>query len=37
MTTREGVELAKAFMQIDNVQIRRRIVDLVEQIEQNQG
>jgi transcriptional regulator with XRE-family HTH domain len=36
MTTREGVELAKAFMEISSQQIRRRIVDLVEQIEQNQ-
>jgi transcriptional regulator with XRE-family HTH domain len=36
MTTREGVELAKAFMQISNGQLRRRIMDLVEQIEQNQ-
>jgi transcriptional regulator with XRE-family HTH domain len=36
MTTWEGVALARAFMQIGNVQIRRRIVDLVEQIEQNQ-
>jgi transcriptional regulator with XRE-family HTH domain len=36
MTTWEGVALAKAFMQISNVQIQRRIVDLVEQIEQNQ-
>jgi transcriptional regulator with XRE-family HTH domain len=37
MATREGVALAKAFMQISNVQLRRRIVDLVEQIEQNQN
>ena len=36
MTTREGVALAKAFMRISNGQLRRRIVDLVEQIEQNQ-
>jgi hypothetical protein len=30
MATREGLTLAKAFMQISNVQLRRRIVDLVE-------
>jgi transcriptional regulator with XRE-family HTH domain len=32
MATREGVALAKAFMRISNIQLRRRIVDLVEQI-----
>jgi hypothetical protein len=36
MSTRDGVALAKAFMQIGNVHIRRRIVDLVEQIQLNQ-
>jgi hypothetical protein len=33
MATREGLTLAKAFMRISNIQLRRRIVDLVEQIE----
>jgi transcriptional regulator with XRE-family HTH domain len=37
MSTRDGVALAKAFMQVSNGQLRRRIVDLVEQIEQNQA
>jgi transcriptional regulator with XRE-family HTH domain len=32
MTTREGLTLAKAFTRIRNVQLRRRIVDLVEQV-----
>ena len=36
MATRDGLALAKAFMQIDNMQLRRRLVELVEQIEQNQ-
>jgi hypothetical protein len=36
MSTHEGVALAKAFMQIDNAKIRRRIADLVEHIEQTQ-
>ena len=36
MATRDGIALAKAFMQIDNMQLRRRLVELVEQIEQNQ-
>jgi transcriptional regulator with XRE-family HTH domain len=35
MATTDGVALAKAFMQIGNIQLRRRIVDLVEQIEQS--
>jgi hypothetical protein len=34
MATREGLTLAKAFMRISNIQLRRRIVDLVEQIEE---
>ena len=34
MATREGLTLAKAFMQINSVQLRRRIVDLVKQIEE---
>jgi hypothetical protein len=32
MSTSEGLALAKAFMRITNRQIRRRIVDLVEEI-----
>ena len=36
MATRDGLALAKAFMRIDNMQLRRRLVELVEQIEQNQ-
>jgi transcriptional regulator with XRE-family HTH domain len=34
MATRDGVTLAKSFMRISNVHLRRRIVDLVEQIEE---
>ena len=37
MATREGLTLAKAFMQINSVQFRRRIVDLVKQIEECTG
>jgi hypothetical protein len=33
MATSEGLALAKAFMRIGNKQVRRRIVDLVEEIE----
>jgi transcriptional regulator with XRE-family HTH domain len=36
MATRDGLTLAKAFMRIDDIQLRRRIVGLVEQIEQSQ-
>jgi transcriptional regulator with XRE-family HTH domain len=36
MATRDGLTLAKAFMKIGNMQLRRRIVDLVEKIEQSQ-
>jgi len=32
MSTKEGLALAEAFMRIGNVQVRRRIVDLVEEI-----
>src|SRR5262249_3476725 len=32
MTTPEGLRLAKSFMRISNVHVRRRIVDLIEQI-----
>jgi transcriptional regulator with XRE-family HTH domain len=32
MATKEGLALAKAFMRIGNRQVRRRIVDLVEEI-----
>jgi len=32
MSTKEGLALAAAFMRIGNVQVRRRIVDLVEEI-----
>jgi transcriptional regulator with XRE-family HTH domain len=34
MATRDGLALAKAFMRIGNIQLRRRIVDLVEQIDE---
>src|SRR5712691_8125459 len=34
MATQEGLTLAKSFMRIGNVQLRRRIVDLVTQIEE---
>jgi hypothetical protein len=37
MKTRDGLALAKAFMQIGSVQLKRRIVDLVEQIEQSRN
>ena len=36
MATRDGLTLAKAFMRIGNTKLRRRIVDLVEEIEQHQ-
>jgi transcriptional regulator with XRE-family HTH domain len=36
MSTRDGLTLAKAFMRIGGVQLRRRIVDLVEEIERDQ-
>jgi hypothetical protein len=32
MATREGLDLARAFMQIANIQLRRRIVSLVADI-----
>jgi transcriptional regulator with XRE-family HTH domain len=34
---RDGLALAKAFMQIGSVQLKRRIIDLVEQIEQSRN
>jgi transcriptional regulator with XRE-family HTH domain len=37
MKTRDGLALAKAFMQIGSVQLKRRIVDLVEHIEQSRN
>ncbi len=37
MATREGLTLAKAFMRITNAQLRRRIVNLVEEIEEHQN
>jgi transcriptional regulator with XRE-family HTH domain len=37
MATRHGLALAKAFMRIGNVQLRRCIVDLVEKIERNRN
>jgi transcriptional regulator with XRE-family HTH domain len=37
MATSEGLALAKAFMQISSVQLRRRIVNLVERVEQNRN
>ena len=36
MTSRDGLKLAGAFMRIGDVQLRRRIVDLVEEIERDQ-
>ena len=36
MATRDGLALAKAFMRISNVQLRQRIVNLVEEIEEHQ-
>jgi hypothetical protein len=36
MATRDGLALVKAFMRISNMQLRRRIVDLVEEIEEHQ-
>jgi hypothetical protein len=36
MATRDGLALAKAFMRISNVELRRRIVSLVEEIEEHQ-
>ena len=35
MATREGLTLAKAFMRIGDTKLRRRIVDLVEEIERD--
>jgi transcriptional regulator with XRE-family HTH domain len=35
MATRDGLTLAKAFMRIGGTRLRRRIVDLVEQIERD--
>jgi hypothetical protein len=32
MATRDGLLLVKSFMRIDGVQLRRRLVDLVEAI-----
>jgi transcriptional regulator with XRE-family HTH domain len=37
MSTRDAVRLAKAFMKIGDTQLRRRIVDLVQQIEHSQN
>jgi hypothetical protein len=34
MATRDGLTLAKSFMRISSVQVRRRIVALVEEIEE---
>ena len=36
MATRDGLTLAKAFMRIGDTKLRRRIVDLVEEIERQQ-
>jgi transcriptional regulator with XRE-family HTH domain len=36
MATRDGLALAEAFMRIGNIQLRRRIVNLVEEIEEHQ-
>jgi transcriptional regulator with XRE-family HTH domain len=37
MATSEGLRLAKSFMRIGNIQVRRRIVDLVEQIDDDRN
>ena len=37
MATRDGLALAKAFMRIGDVQLRRRILHLVEEIVENQS
>jgi transcriptional regulator with XRE-family HTH domain len=37
MATADGLALAKAFMRIRNVQVRRRIVALVSEIEQSES
>jgi len=37
MSTREGLMLAKSFMRIGDSRLRRRIIDLVEEIERDQG
>jgi transcriptional regulator with XRE-family HTH domain len=37
MATRDGLTLAKAFMRIGDTKLRRRIVDLVEEIERHQN
>ena len=37
MATRDGLTLAKSFMRISSIQVRRRIVALVEEIEEYQG
>jgi transcriptional regulator with XRE-family HTH domain len=36
MATRDGLTLAKAFMRIGDTKLRRRIIDLVEEIERHQ-
>jgi hypothetical protein len=37
MATRDGLDLAEAFMRISNIQLRRRIVDLVNAIEESKS
>jgi hypothetical protein len=37
MATADGLALAKAFMRIRNIEVRRRIVALVSEIEQNRS
>jgi hypothetical protein len=37
MTTQEGLTLAKSFMRIGNLQLRRRIVDLIKQIDKDRN
>jgi transcriptional regulator with XRE-family HTH domain len=37
MATRDGLTLAKAFMKISNIELRRRIADLAEEIVDRQG
>jgi transcriptional regulator with XRE-family HTH domain len=37
IATREGLALAKAFMRIDKIEIRRRIVSLVEELDEERN
>ena len=37
LASRDGLALTRAFMRIDDAKLRRRVVDLVEQIEKNES